>query len=249
MVGSSLRTHAAAVGVLALGCHGLLPSGVSGQATPPQTMGIIRGIVVDETTEQGVESATIQLLGHDQEVRTGSDGTFAFDAIRHGLVSMRITASGHPAMVEVFELLEPEVSVEVRLPPISAVLSELLVFGDPPENETSGEPLTAADLVAIEVPAARARPGNVGQNDTGIYIRGIGSMTQSLEPFVYVDGVRIGMDNAMDILDRIPAEEVLDIRVLRGPAAAFLYPEAANGVILVETRGAGGGTDEPRQDR
>ncbi len=78
----------------------------------------------------------------------------------------------------------------------------------------------------------------MGQNDNEIYLRGIGSITQSVDPVVYVDGVRFVIDNALEVLDRISAEDVANIRVLRGPAAAFLYPHAANGVILVETRGA-----------
>ena len=40
----------------------------------------------------------------------------------------------------------------------------------------------------------------------------------------------------MEALSQIPASQVLDIRVLRGPVAAFLYPLAANGVVLVTTR-------------
>jgi outer membrane receptor for ferrienterochelin and colicin len=40
----------------------------------------------------------------------------------------------------------------------------------------------------------------------------------------------------LDLLRMIPATDVADISVLRGPAAAFLYPYAANGVISVTTK-------------
>ena len=43
----------------------------------------------------------------------------------------------------------------------------------------------------------------------------------------------------MEALRQIPASDVEDIKVLKGPAAAFLYPLAANGVVAVTTRSAG----------
>jgi outer membrane receptor for ferrienterochelin and colicin len=42
--------------------------------------------------------------------------------------------------------------------------------------------------------------------------------------------------SAFDALERIPASDVERVEVLRGPAAAFLYPYAANGVINVVTK-------------
>ena len=39
-----------------------------------------------------------------------------------------------------------------------------------------------------------------------------------------------------DVLSQIPASDVEDIEVLRGPTAAFLYPFAANGVVEVRTK-------------
>ena len=51
-------------------------------------------------------------------------------------------------------------------------------------------------------------------------------MAYSLPPLPY----------SLNALELIPAERVLRIRVLRGPAAAAEYADAASGVILVETR-------------
>ncbi len=59
------------------------------------------------------------------------------------------------------------------------------------------------------------------------------------DPVIYVDGVRVSDrlgDAQVHVLELIPAEDVERIRILRGPAAAAAYADAANGIILVETR-------------
>ena len=45
--------------------------------------------------------------------------------------------------------------------------------------------------------------------------------------------------DVLHTLETIPASQVRQIRILRGPAAAAQYSESANGVILIETRRGG----------
>ena len=72
------------------------------------------------------------------------------------------------------------------------------------------------------------------------------SFTLRGEPLILLDGVMIssggatGGATALDALKQIPASDVIEIEVLRGPAATARYPLAANGVVLVETRAGGG---------
>ncbi len=44
-----------------------------------------------------------------------------------------------------------------------------------------------------------------------------------------------GLGQALEVLRQIPASDVKDIQVLRGPAAAFIQG-SANGAILIETK-------------
>ena len=57
------------------------------------------------------------------------------------------------------------------------------------------------------------------------------------EPDIYLDGVRMagGFGEALSLLRQIPASDVRDIQILRGPAAAFLHG-SADGVIHVRTK-------------
>ena len=80
---------------------------------------------------------------------------------------------------------------------------------------------------------------------SAIRIRGVGTFQATSHPNVYLDGVLIdsqgpapspsGQGNLLSVLESIPAQDVVRIRVLTGPTASG-FPFAANGVILVETR-------------
>ena len=203
-----------------------------GAGTPP----ILQGVVVHESTGQPIESATVSLVGTDIETQTGTYGGFAFPDVQPGLVLVHVTAPGHPSLVQEVEVKRDGiVFVRFDLPSIAAVLSELVV--GVPRDEPKGGPLNAAHLLAIKVPDARVLSGVVGQTDYLFRLRApVTSFTQSLVPLVVIDGVMISPGHAFEALSQIPASHVEDIEVLRGPTAAFRYPLAANGVVLVTTR-------------
>lgn len=72
-----------------------------------------------------------------------------------------------------------------------------------------------------------------GKNDPQIRIRGIRSFNSN-NPMVIIDGVK----SSISTLSKIPAEDIQDISVLKDAASASIYGvRAANGVILVETKG------------
>ena len=118
--------------------------------------------------------------------------------------------------------------------------------------------MTAADLLAQRVPGliVDRTSGAVG-GGARVLIRGVSSMSGSNAPAIYLDGIRIDdrsaplrgsrEPQALHALELIPASEVKQIRVLRGPAAAASYGAASNGVILIETRrGDPGRSGAPR---
>ena len=122
------------------------------------------------------------------------------------------------------------------------MLSELLV--GVPRDVPTGEPVTAADLLAREVPSARVTTGFIGHTDYRFRLREpASSFSLGGEPIILLDGVMIsgaGGELALEALKQIPASDVLEIEVLRGPAATSPYPMGANGVVLVKTRRGGG---------
>jgi TonB-linked SusC/RagA family outer membrane protein len=95
--------------------------------------------------------------------------------------------------------------------------------------------------------------GDVGTSQR-IRIRGSASISLSNEPLIIVDGIYFSNDRTFNgltggqepsRLNDLSPEEIQNIEVIKGPAAAALYGTVgANGVILITTkRGTPGGTD------
>ena len=241
----SIRPCAGALSALALllVSQYALPIGAGAQQPLPgaPTQARLQGVVVEESTGQAVEAATVEVVGTEIVSETGRYGGFAFPDARLGLMSLRVVAPGYITVVQEVEVKSDGiVFVQFRLPSVSAVLAELLVGVRPDGKPMTADALTAADMLAAEVPAARVIHGMVGKTDLQIQLRSAdNSINLSNEPLVYIDGLLVGLGQALDKLTRIPASDVVDIEVLSG-AAAVRYPMAANGVVLVRTRSGGG---------
>ncbi|MCF8232833.1 MAG: SusC/RagA family TonB-linked outer membrane protein [Bacteroidales bacterium] len=99
--------------------------------------------------------------------------------------------------------------------------------------------------------------GNMG-GSSNIMIRGATTITGDNNPLIVVDGVPIDNSNYNttntqagyggkdygNMLNDIPPEQIKNVSVLKGAAAALYGSRAANGVILIETKGAERGKDD-----
>jgi hypothetical protein len=223
------------LGLFVLGSLAFTPAApLFAQQDAVQEFRVLQGVVLDETSLRPVPGAVVGLLGTDLETVTDENGLFTFENPPAGLVSVRVVTPERVSVVQNFEL-DPGTGVayvQFALPPIEVMVAQLL-HPAPQLPETN---LTAADLVAREVPALGATTGSLGFDARGVHLRGVNSLQLSSEPMLFLNGVRITGVTLIDALSQIPAEDVEDIEILRGPAAAFLYPYAANGVIHVKTR-------------
>jgi TonB-linked SusC/RagA family outer membrane protein len=111
-------------------------------------------------------------------------------------------------------------------------------------------------LIQGRAPGVVVLPGT-GQVGAGtqVRVRGIGTFSLSSNPLIYVDGVRVDNQTGTGIvvqafssgvisrLSDFDPEEIENIEVLKGPAAATLYgTEAARGVInIITKKGSAGG--------
>lgn len=217
-----------------------LASAQQGQPTPVDPQSPLQGVVVDEMTFEPIRSATITIIETGQSVGTNMFGSFAFPDPPIGPVTLRITAPDHVTIVQDVQVRENRIAhLQVELPHISSILSGVLVRGQP--GAVASEPTTAADIVGRRVPGLLTPQAGVGDVDRAVRLRGVSSFTQGGDPHLFVDGVRIeGAGAIYERLTRIPADDVERVDVLRGPAAAFLYPYAANGIIHVYTKSGGG---------
>jgi len=216
-----------------------------------QETGTVVGMVVDQADFQPIAGARVSLPGRALQARTDGEGRFRLFNVPAGDIMMRIEGEGYITFIETVSIAPLEESlIHFHLDRLAAVLDQLLVEVPGPVDRTQGhseaqvsgegrDARSAADLLMQSVPGltVQSRQGRAGEG-VRIRLRGVSSFALNEEPHIYVDGARIdagGLDGAMLTLAAIPAASVTRIRVLRGPASTSLYPNAAAGVILVET--------------
>jgi hypothetical protein len=209
------------------------------EPTSTEVLARLQGVVVLESTHEAIIGATVSVVGTDIETQTGTLGDFAISGAPLGAQWVRVAAPGFPAVREMVEITEDGiVFMQFGMPEdVSAVLDEVVIRVSDPDV-ASREAHTALDLLNIKIPGlAMKLPGYVGDQRGTIQLRGFNSITQSGDPLIVVDGVASAGDRpALEMLAEIPAVDVESITVLRGTTAAFRYPYASNGVILVETK-------------
>ncbi len=207
--------------------------------------GSIVGEVLDGMTGDPLVGAIVTLEGSEIGVSTDENGHFIHNELRTGPISVRVDHDGYITRVEPVSISDNAVSfVHFYMSSMDLLLDELKVvtqrdrgreepgLGDirPTEAESS---LTVMKLMAARVPSLTVLGGTYSAAGTPeIRIRGQGSMTVSNTPSIYLDGVRI----TSQVLMETYAGDVERIRVLKGPSAVSMYPDAVNGVILVDTK-------------
>ena len=219
--------------------------------TPPaaaqaQDGGSIVGEVVDNVTLQPVVGATVTVVSHELSSVTNDDGHFSLRDVPPGSISVRVEQLGYIAIVGEVEVHPNDVTfVQFPLSPMAFLLDELRVVAERTEEtvedggsyteiipDESDSARNALELLTTRVPSLMVRTDAIGGTTRSeIRIRGNASVSQSNMPSIYIDGARADIM----YLEDLSATEVRRIRVLRGPSAASLYPDAANGVIIVDT--------------
>ena len=211
-----------------------------------QDGGSIVGEVVDGASLEPIAGATVSVVSHESSDVTNDDGHFSLRDVPPGNISVRVEQLGYIAVVGEVEVRSNSVTfVQFPLSPMAFLLDELRVVADRREYEAvdggshteivpdeSDAGRNALELLTTRVPSLTIRTDAIGgATRSEIRIRGNASVSQSNMPSIYVDGARADVE----YLENLSAGDVRRIRVLRGPSAASLYPDAANGVILVET--------------
>jgi iron complex outermembrane receptor protein len=215
-----------------------------GRALSAQEPAFFSGLVVDNLSGRPLERASVSIAALDQAFETEENGQFMFATVPGGFFDVRFEAPGYVGVVEQIEL-SASAFIQVRLDPLAAVLDELLVVAGRRRaasvnsiEVSDAQDKTALDLLS-EIPGIRVQSGGSVATGGFIFIRGVNSFRGDMAPVVYLDGVQIDNQQAnrgsMHSLEKIPADQVARVRVLKGPDA-FTYPMgASNGVILIET--------------
>lgn len=250
--------------------------GLAALPASAQERGTITGEVLDLTTRRPLVGAQISIPGTAIGTVTNSSGRFLLPNVPSGEVTVRTQFIGYSTNSRTVMVGAGEtVTLTLELSQAAIVLDEVVVtgVGVATERRKLGNTIATIDARKLETAPAvsfsellQARePGVMAMASGGlagegmkIRIRGSSSLSQSNEPIVYVDGIRV--DNSAGFgpgvglngggpsrLDDINPASIERIEVLKGAAAATLYgTEASNGVIQIFTKQGMSGA--PRYD-
>jgi TonB-linked SusC/RagA family outer membrane protein len=211
-----------------------------------------------------VEGAQVSIEGTGMGGLANAQGRFLLLNVPAGTHTVRVTMIGYgTARQQVTVTGGGVANVEFQLTETALSLDEIVVTGTAAEVRAkevgnSLDAVTSRDIENIplrnseDILAGRA-PGvtvmtNSGQPGAGgtVKIRGVNSISQTKDPLIYVDGIRIqnemtragwGARTGTSPLQDINAKDIERIEVVKGAAATTLYgTEASAGVIQIFTK-------------
>lgn len=241
---------------------GLAGAGTSARAqVPPTGGGAVEGVVRDAGTQQPLANAQVFVAGTAIGASTSAAGAFRLTNVPVGTVEVRVRLIGYAQQSRsVTVTLGETARVEFALQQSALQLEAVVTTGTGTAVETKklGNTIGTVDVadlrsapiqnpteaLAARMPGVMVLPSSgVTGGGARIRIRGNASLSQSNNPIIYIDGVR--MDNGgsgfggtpTSRLDDIDPTSIERIEVLKGAAAATLYgTEASNGVIQIFTK-------------
>ncbi|MFN8573692.1 MAG: SusC/RagA family TonB-linked outer membrane protein [Gemmatimonadaceae bacterium] len=254
----------------------LLLSGLLGAPLSAQTgVGVIEGTVKEAQTGRPLEGVQVGALGLGVGAVTNRDGNYRIANAPARTLDLRarligFTAGAKQVVVRAggtvradFELGQSALQLEAVVTTGTAVATEVKHLGN---TVAQVEPPKFAPIATTNELLQGREPGVVGLPSSGmtgtgarIRIRGNASLSQSNEPVIFVDGLRINSSGdfsanvgdggaaAPSRLDDIDPSTIERVEILKGAAAATLYgTEASNGVIQIFTKKGSAG--KPKWD-
>lgn len=268
-----VRANSSWLSILFLPLLAMLPMTAEAQAT-----GTVRGRVVTEA-QRPISGATILIVGTNRGALTNADGEYAIVNVPTGPQTVRVQMIGYARMERAVTVADGQVaSVDFELATQALSLDEVVVTGTAgaARKREVGNSIAQVKVSDVIEPVANVdqllqsrAPGMVVTEASGmagsgsqIRLRGTVSLSQSNQPLIYVDGVRVKSDayqknvppgdyggrsgnvTASPLSDIDPGD-IDRIEVIKGAAATTLYgTEASAGVIQIFTKR--GQTGAPR---
>jgi TonB-dependent SusC/RagA subfamily outer membrane receptor len=234
------------------------------RAQAGDSAGSVAGRVVEALTNAPISDVQVFIEGTTVGTVTDAEGRFRITGITSPRVTLAFRKLGFAPQTR--EVNAGDLSLAVSLREMAALMDQVVVTGTPGATQTraignvvatvdmqntldvsapsSIQSLLSTQVAGLEVARAGGAVG-VGGNTR---IRGVGSVTLTGRPLIYVDGVRVddteattspafNRGDAPSRINDFSPEDIERIEVIKGPAAATLYgTEAANGVIQIITK-------------
>ena len=228
-------------------------------------VGVVEGTVREAGTGRPLEGVQVGVTGANIGAVTNGRGTYRIQDVPARTVELRVRLVGYSPVTRSvivaagqvktadFDLQQSALQLEAVVTTGTGGAVEVKKLGntvgtiEPPKYAPINTP---SELLQGKEPGLVGLPSS-GMTGEGvrIRIRGNASLSQSNEPIVFVDGIRVnssgdfsfnigaGGGGSPSRLDDIDPATIDRIEVLKGAAAATLYgTEASNGVIQIFTK-------------
>ena len=230
-----------------------------------QATGTIAGRVTERQTQRPLVGAQVRIVGTTRGAVTTDSGTYRIINVSAGPVQIAVQRLGYgPQTRTVAVSSGGTVTVDFAMSTAVTTLDVLTVTatGQTERSRENGAPTATIDSASLNKAvistlsdALSSRVAGVvvqtaaGETGAGsrIRIRGSNSISLSNDPLLIIDGIRAdnsSQSSAQGTGGQLPSrfndinpEEIEDIEIIKGPAAAALYgTAAANGVIQITTK-------------
>ena len=224
------------------------------------------GTVSGRVTDQGTQAplAGVTVTAGSRGARTSADGRYTISGVPSGAFEVRARIIGYaPATHSTTVVGGQTVVVDLALAPQAVKLAEVVVTGYgeqragditgavkqiAPEEFNAGRVVSPGELILAKVAGAQVVDNNEPGGSVSIRIRGATSITASSEPLYVIDGQPVGtgagggINAGRDPLNFLNPNDIESITVLKDASAAAIYgSNAANGVVLIQTKTGRGG--------
>lgn len=237
-----------------------IPVGIHAQAR-----GTITGRVIDQGNQQPLVGAQIVIVGTAARGTTDAQGNYRIPGVPAGQQQVSATRVGYDTRTQSVTVTADQAATANFTLGVSALeIGGLVVTatGREQRQRELGNAVSTINTENVELSAVnnmasllQGRSAGVtvmqsgGTTGTGarVRIRGSNSVSLANDPLIIVDGVRVN-DNAQSFtigtggqapsrLNDINPEDIENVEIIKGPAAAALYgTAAANGVIQITTK-------------
>ena len=230
-----------------------------------QATGTITGRVTERQTQRPLASVQVRVVGSSRGAVTDDSGSYRIVNVPTGPTQIAVQRLGFGPQARIVAVTAAGVTTaDFAMSPAVTTLDAITVTatGQTERRRENGAPTATIDSGALNkavistiADALSSRvPGVVVQTSAGetgagsrIRIRGSNSISLSNDPLLIIDGIRAdnsSESSAQGTGGQLPSrfndlnpEEIEDIEIIKGPAAAALYgTAAANGVIQITTK-------------
>lgn len=223
----------------------------------------IRGTVSDKASGAGIPGASILVKERPGSgTSTNSDGQF--NLVLHSGETLVVKMIGYNTFQKHYPKVQDGQQFDIKLE-AGVALDEVMVTASLANSRskraigTNVDHINAADIVAKSNPSSLADLVNGRISGAQVYntngkvgmpirfdIRSAATFSMERDPLIFIDGVRYNNSNTADVnssqeamsaLNDLPMNDIASIDVIKGPAAAASYgAEAANGVVIIQTK-------------